>query len=96
LQLLAYLSKYPHGFFRAFTSAAGRGKEKEKDKLSALLTSPATAPSSLSQITPTLRQTNMFSLAERFTFRPGSTETDIPNPLPKLPTEIQYWAGIIM
>ncbi|KAL4074937.1 hypothetical protein V8B97DRAFT_2022540 [Scleroderma yunnanense] len=128
LQLLAYLSKYPHvrqafykprtsfhpatatmasarsadqpvagpsntrnagsqpskegsGFFRAFASATARGKEKEK------------APTS---IAPTPRMTNVFSLVERFTFRPSSSESDLPNPPPKLPPEIQYWAGVIM
>ncbi|KAF8867556.1 MYND domain-containing protein, partial [Mucidula mucida] len=35
---------------------------------------------------------NVFSLVERFTFRPSSSETDTP----KLPPEIQYWAGVIM
>ncbi|KAJ7716077.1 MYND domain-containing protein, partial [Mycena metata] len=39
---------------------------------------------------------NVFSLVERFTFRPSSSETDLPNPPPKLPQEIQYWAGVIM
>ena len=38
----------------------------------------------------------MFSLVERFTFKPSSTETDLPNPPPRLPPEIQYWAGVIM
>lgn len=128
LQLLAYLSKYPHvrqafykqrtsfhpataamasarsgeqpvagpsngrntgnqpgkegnGLFRVFASATSRGKEREK--------APPTA-------TPTLRMTNVFSLVERFTFRPSSSESDLPNPPPKLPPEIQYWAGVIM
>ena len=44
----------------------------------------------------TPRQTNVFSLVERFTFKPSSTETDLPNPPPRLPPEIQYWAGVIM
>jgi hypothetical protein len=42
------------------------------------------------------RQTNVFSLVERFTFKPSSTETELPNPPPRLPPEIQYWAGVIM
>ena len=50
-----------------------------------------------SSTTPTTtRQTNVFSLVERFTFKPSSTETDLPNPPPRLPPEIQYWAGVIM
>lgn len=127
LQLLAYLSKYPHvrqafyksrstfhpasvvlpssrpvgagpsssagrapkeqhSFFRAFSSATSRGKEKASSGASAA-----------GRLTPSsTRQTNVFSLVERFTFRPSSTETDLPNPPPKLPPEIQYWAGVIM
>ncbi|KAF9016140.1 hypothetical protein BDZ89DRAFT_1166425 [Hymenopellis radicata] len=64
------------GFFKSFTA---RGKEKEKEK-------PQVASP------PGGRQTNVFSLVERFTFRPSSSETDTP----KLPPEIQYWAGVIM
>ncbi|KAI0247708.1 hypothetical protein BJV78DRAFT_1243454 [Lactifluus subvellereus] len=130
LQLLAYLSKYPHvrqafyqprtsfhpataalkpqptqqqttptagpsrgkdattsvGFFKAL---AGRnGKEKA---------SPAAPPAPVTPTAPTPpRQTNVFSLVERFTFRPSSHEYDLPNPPPTLPPEIQYWAGVIM
>ena len=81
-------SKEPHSFFRAFSSATSRGKEK------ALASSTGTATATT---TPSAtRQTNVFSLVERFTFRPSSTETDLPNPPPKLPPEIQYWAGVIM
>ena len=128
LQLLAYLSKYPHvrqhfyktrpsfhpatqmlankagpsvaltstvpspsstketnPIFKAFASATGRGKEKEK----------ATASASSVQGS-TMRETNVFSLVERFTFRPSSSESELPNPPPTLPAEIQYWAGVIM
>jgi len=83
-------SKETHSFFRAFSSATSRGKEK------APASSATTSPSS--GITPpsATRQTNVFSLVERFTFRPSSTETDLPNPPPRLPPEIQYWAGVIM
>jgi len=81
-------SKEPHSFFRAFSSATSRGKEKEK----ASSTSSSTGIPSSSSVTAT----NVFSLVERFTFRPSSTETDLPNPPPKLPPEIQYWAGVIM
>jgi hypothetical protein len=126
LQLLAYLSKYPHvrqafyqprtsfhpataalkpqatqqqvmptagpsrgkdatGFLKAFANR--NGKEKAPlAALSALSPAPPTAP----------RQTNVFSLVERFTFRPSSHEYDLPNPPPTLPPEIQYWAGVIM
>ncbi|EGN99473.1 hypothetical protein SERLA73DRAFT_182428 [Serpula lacrymans var. lacrymans S7.3] len=76
--------KESHGFFRAFSSAT-RGKEKEK-ALAAISNPSGSSP----------RMTNVFSLVERFTFRPSSSETDLPNPPPKLPPEIQYWAGVIM
>jgi hypothetical protein len=129
LQLLAYLSKYPHvrqafyqprasfhpatatlkpqapeqqvmpiagpsrgkdttastGFLKAFASR--NGKEKAV---------PAASPASASAPPTSPRQTNVFSLVERFTFRPSSHEYDLPNPPPTLPTDIQYWAGVIM
>ena len=140
LQLLAYLSKYPHvrqafyqprtsfhpatatlrpqapapqlltvpaaagpsrgkdvttttstGFFKAFASRSG----KEKASLAAILQPPPAAPA-VAPSTTTSRQTNVFSLVERFTFRPSSHEYDLPNPPPTLPPEIQYWAGVIM
>lgn len=88
------LSKEPHSFFRAFSSATSRGKEKEK--VTALSTTTTSSSSSATATPNATRQTNVFSLVERFTFRPSSTETDLPNPPPKLPPEIQYWAGVIM
>ena len=135
LQLLAYLSKYPHvrqafyqprasfhpatatlrpqattstpqqavsptagpssrgtsststGFFKAFASRSG--KEKASPTVQPATPAPVPAPT-------TPRQTNVFSLVERFTFRPSSHEYDLPNPPPTLPPEIQYWAGVIM
>ena len=59
-------------------------------------TSKPTPPSSATLSSASPRQTNVFSLVERFTFKPSSTETDLPNPPPRLPPEIQYWAGVIM
>ncbi|EIW84287.1 hypothetical protein CONPUDRAFT_135786 [Coniophora puteana RWD-64-598 SS2] len=82
--------KESHGLFRAFTNATTRGKEKEKEKEKAA-SSSAPASGSSSQ-----RMTNVFSLVERFTFRPSSSESEMPNPPPRLPPEIQYWAGVIM
>ena len=73
-----------YGFLRALASATTRGKEKEK------------APPVVNAAVPPARMTNVFSLVERFTFRPSSTESELPNPPPKLPTEISYWAGVIM
>lgn len=80
-------AKESHGFFRAFASATTRGKEKEKAPI---------GPGTTTATSTTLRMTNVFSLVERFTFRPSSSENDLPNPPPKLPPEIQYWAGVIM
>ncbi|KAH0833395.1 hypothetical protein J3R83DRAFT_12500 [Lanmaoa asiatica] len=85
--------KESHGFFRAFASATARGKEKEKAP--AATTSPGTTTTTTTSTTSP-RMTNVFSLVERFTFRPSSSENDLPNPPPKLPPEIQYWAGVIM
>jgi len=131
LQLLAYLSKYPHvrqAFYQPRTSfhpataalkpqgtqqpttpTAGPSRGKESATNSGLLrafasrngkekAAPSTAPSAPAPVTaPTPpRQTNVFSLVERFTFRPSSHEYDLPNPPPTLPPEIQYWAGVIM
>ncbi|KAJ7867596.1 hypothetical protein B0H13DRAFT_1478875, partial [Mycena leptocephala] len=122
LQLLAYLSKYPHvrqafykrrnGFHPASALAMAaakavwcRGEGKEKGKAPAAgssraTTSAATQTASAATSTSTAArpglETNVFSLVERFTFRPSSSETDLPNPPPKLPQEIQYWAGVIM
>ena len=99
------LGREPHNFLRAFTSAASRGKEKEKHPFGFISASSSSASGSSSSTTsaPTpapapvpTRQTNVFSLVERFTFRPSSSEADLPNPPPKLPAEIQYWAGVIM
>jgi hypothetical protein len=141
LQLLAYLSKYPHvrqafykprasfhpasvnlpgarynvtgkmkekerekagtdssaaketqGYFRG--SSSGRGMDKERDAAGAKASTSVMAPPA--STSTTVRQTNVFSLVERFTFKPSSSETDLPNPPPRLPSEIQYWAGVIM
>ncbi|KAJ6454582.1 hypothetical protein C8R45DRAFT_915077 [Mycena sanguinolenta] len=155
LQLLAYLSKYPHvrqAFYKrrngfhpasalavaaakasetpeqpvpkapemvrenktrqsqngqqlAFLRAFGvSGKDKDKGKAPAGGSSRAASTSAPTPATSALTatatrpgfETNVFSLVERFTFRPSSSETDLPNPPPKLPQEIQYWAGVIM
>ncbi|KAK7059595.1 DNA helicase [Favolaschia claudopus] len=88
-------------FLRAFGVS---GKEKEKGKApltgssraSAAAVSPPPAPTTATPPSRPGYETNVFSLVERFTFRPSSSETDLPNPPPKLPQEIQYWAGVIM
>lgn len=43
------------------------------------------------------RLTNVFSLVERFTFKPSSSELAANGgSVPRLPPEIQYWAGVVM
>ncbi|KAL0059158.1 hypothetical protein AAF712_014130 [Marasmius tenuissimus] len=98
LQLLAYLSKYPHvrqAFYKkrdsfhpaavtTTTVPAARGKGKEKDANAA------------SGETRAVKQTNVFSLVERFTFRTSSSAEGGSGNGAKLPPEIQYWAGVIM
>ena len=84
-------SKEDTGFFRLLT---GRGKEKEKEK-----TAPTPASNTAqtgSSATTQPRMTNVFSIVERFTFRPSPTESGLPQPPPFLPHDIQYWAGVIM
>jgi hypothetical protein len=85
--------------FRAFASATNRGKDKEQanDKLS------SSSPASSTSGTTAPRETNVFSLVERFTYRPSSSELaeynssgNSMNAPPRLPPEIQYWAGVIM
>lgn len=85
-------------FFKALAGAAvGRGKDKEKQRAAAAAAAIHSDSSSPSRPTRTLTQsTNIFSLVERFTFRPSPNETLLPSPPPFLPPEIQYWAGVIM
>lgn len=98
LQLLAYLSKYPHvrvAFHHpALDFACGDAAflhqldaPAHKEALLAALNANAT-PS---------RSTNVFSLVERYTVRPSSTDKDRspPTPLRYLP-DVGYWAGVIM
>ena len=89
------------GFFRAL---AGRGRAALNSAclggahVGARATGPApsSAAATMPAPNPQPRQTNVFSLVERFTFKPSSNEADLPNPPPRLPAEIQYWAGVIM
>ncbi|KAJ7719608.1 hypothetical protein B0H14DRAFT_3009686 [Mycena olivaceomarginata] len=91
-------------FLRAF-GVAGKDKEKGKAPAGGSSSSRASTASTAAPVAPASTastaarpgfETNVFSLVERFTFRPSSSETDLPNPPPKLPQEIQYWAGVIM
>lgn len=82
LQLLAYLSKYPHvrqAFYETPPTLRALVDASSEPRTSVPATSTAQSP-------------NVFSLVERFTFRPSPSETT----LPRLPQEIQYWAGVIM
>jgi len=84
LQLLAYLSKYPH-----VRQAFHRPREPFHPNLN-LDVQPGDPPLPMR---PALSTTpNIFSLVERFTFRPSPTDPTIP----QLPEEIVYWAGVIM
>lgn len=87
-------------YFRSFNvPSSSRAKDRVTPQVSAssnvqtqvpIIVAPSTGPPS------SARHTNVFSLVERFTFKPSSTETDLPNPPPRLPQDIQYWAGVIM
>ena len=86
----------PKKDFGFFKSLAGRGKEKIAGAFSS-----STGPTSVNNnpvptATGTPRMTNVFSLVERFTFRPSPNESSLPCPPPFLPSQIQYWAGVIM
>ncbi|WRT68481.1 uncharacterized protein IL334_005457 [Kwoniella shivajii] len=84
LQLLAYLSKYPH-VRTAFHHPRRPMHATFEIGLDNLVNPLPTRPA-YSQ-TP-----DIFSLVERFTFRPSPSD-----PLFfKVPQEIQYWAGVIM
>lgn len=83
LQLLAYLSKYPH--VRATFHHPRRPMHRTFD-----LGDDSDVP--LPQRPAYSETPNIFSLVERFTFRPSPSD-----PLMfRIPTEIQYWAGVIM
>ena len=75
-------------------------KDKDKNHAASLTADVTTHPnsdSSSSHISrPFTQSTNIFSLVERFTFRPSPSETHLPSPPPLLLPEIQYWPGMIM
>lgn len=84
LQLLAYLSKYPH-----VRQAFHRPREPFHANLSLKLSPGEPA---LPMRPPLSATPNIFSLVERFTFKPSATDPTTP----VLPEEIVYWAGVIM
>jgi hypothetical protein len=81
LQLLAYLSKYAH--VRAAFHHPKRPMHQDCDIPDGY---PLPERPSLSE------SNNMFSLVERFTFRPSGPDPD----MQRLPADITYWAGVIM
>lgn len=84
LQLLAYLSKYPH------VRTAFHHPRRPMHPTFDLGTDPVALP--LPERPAVSETPNVFSLVERFTFKPSPTD-----PLMReLPSEIQYWAGVIM
>jgi hypothetical protein len=84
LQLLAYLSKYPHVRVAFHHPRRPMHKTFELDDPEGLLELPER---------PAVSETpNLFSLVERFTFRPSPTDPH----MYRVPNEIQYWAGVIM
>jgi len=84
LQLLAYLSKYPH--VRAAFHHPRRPMHPTFDYGEFYAANPLPERPGYSE-TP-----NIFSLVERFTFRPSPSDPM----LFRIPQEIQYWAGVIM
>ncbi|THH31219.1 hypothetical protein EUX98_g2970 [Antrodiella citrinella] len=88
--------KEPNAFLKALATATGRGKEKATSPASDLSASSSASTVTGAPAATAPRMTNVFSLVERFTFRPSSSEIDSPNPPPTLPHEIQHWAGVIM
>lgn len=92
LQLLAYLSKYPH--VRHFFHNA----DVREDMIFCPEWPEETLPNRSWQPSD-LPQSNVFSVAERFTHRPTRSSTT-PNVLcslyPRLAPDIQYWAGVVM
>ncbi|RXK42433.1 hypothetical protein M231_00423 [Tremella mesenterica] len=84
LQLLAYLSKYPH--VRDTFHHPRKPMHPTFDLFSDQMPSPLPERPALSV------SANIFSLAQRFTFKPGPADPD----MFRIPVEIQYWAGVIM
>ena len=118
LQLLAYLTKYPHvrqEFYKkrahipvqpvdprnpgpsasssSGSSSSGLGKQPLGPTLAQV--APVTAALAAGQV-PQI--TTLFSLVERFTFRPSMSHLNLHPSLqiPTIPPEIQSWAAVIM
>jgi hypothetical protein len=116
LQLLAYLTKYPHvrqEFYKKRAHVPVQPLDTRNQASSSM--HPSASGSSMKQpLGPTLAQvapvtaalaagqvpqiTTLFSLVERFTFRPSMSHLSLhPNlQIPTIPPEIQSWAAVIM
>ena len=92
-------------FFKSFGALRASGS-KASSSASVITAAPMVQPSPSGSVAgggngapSSARQTNVFSLVERFTFKPssskgeGSSGAGVP---PRLPPEIQYWAGVII
>ncbi|ORY35734.1 hypothetical protein BCR39DRAFT_460837 [Naematelia encephala] len=84
LQLLAYLSKYPH------VRSAFHHPRRPMHPTFNLTIDYVNNP--LPERPPSSQTPNIFSLVERFTFRPSPSDPM----MFRIPPEIQYWAGVIM
>ncbi|KIM26451.1 hypothetical protein M408DRAFT_33922, partial [Serendipita vermifera MAFF 305830] len=111
LQLLAYLTKYPHvrqEFYkkrahfpvqpvdpRNPTSSSAMGGKQSAAGNTLAQVAPVTAALAAGQV-PQI--TTLFSLVERFTFRPSMSHLNLHPSLqiPTIPPEIQSWAAVIM
>lgn len=93
------------GFFKSFGASRASGSKASTSSNSTVTVASVVQPSPSGSggggngAPSSARQTNVFSLVERFTFKPSSSEGEggsgggVP---PRLPPEIQYWAGVIM
>jgi hypothetical protein len=119
LQLLAYLTKYPHvrqEFYKkrvhlppgmGVPLGSGGGERVAGMQMNVGRLDAMTPGSTLAQVAPVTASiasgqmpqiTTLFSLVERFTFRPSMSHLSL-NPalmIPTIPPEIQSWAAVIM
>ncbi|KDN53341.1 hypothetical protein K437DRAFT_68785 [Tilletiaria anomala UBC 951] len=99
LQLLAYLSKYPHVRHMFHNEEVlGAALPGSLDSFAHLRAHPSMTESNVSWTPEAACRRNVFSIAEKFTLRSsrsGSSHASASSH-PKLAPEIQYWAGVIM
>lgn len=119
LQLLAYLTKYPHvrqEFYKkrvhmppgmGVPLGSGGTERPAGMQMNVGRLDATTSGSTMAQIAPAIATvqsgqmpqiTTLFSLVERFTFRPSMSHLSL-NPsvmIPTIPPEIQSWAAVIM